>query len=98
MSCFIIAEIGINHNGSLKIAKKMIDEACKALRGCGKDWKIKTIGYMYRMAWVSNEGGFGDDLEQNVSEKEWNLILRVNEALGLTIEELQNSYKNLPSK
>jgi N-acetylneuraminate synthase len=30
MSCFIIAEIGINHNGSLEIAKKMIDEACKA--------------------------------------------------------------------
>jgi len=30
MSCFIIAEIGINHNGSIKIAKKMIDEACKA--------------------------------------------------------------------
>ena len=78
--------------------EKIIDEACKALRGCGKDWKIKTIGYMYRMACVSNEGGFGDDLEQNVSEKEWNLILRVNEALGLTIEELQNSYKNLPSK
>lgn len=25
--CFIIAEIGINHNGSLDLAKKMIDEA-----------------------------------------------------------------------
>lgn len=29
---FIIAEAGVNHNGSLKIAKKLIDEAAKA--GC----------------------------------------------------------------
>ena len=25
--CFIIGEIGINHNGDIKIAKKMIDES-----------------------------------------------------------------------
>jgi N-acetylneuraminate synthase len=31
-SCFIIAEIGLNHNGSLDIALKLIDEAVKA--GC----------------------------------------------------------------
>ena len=30
--CFIIAEIGINHNGSLDLAKKMIEEAVFA--GC----------------------------------------------------------------
>ena len=29
---YIIAEIGINHNGSLEIAKKLIDEAVQA--GC----------------------------------------------------------------
>ena len=29
-SCYIIAEIGINHNGSLEIAKKLIDEAVAA--------------------------------------------------------------------
>ena len=27
MSIFLIAEIGINHNGSVEIAKKLIDEA-----------------------------------------------------------------------
>lgn len=30
--CFIVAEIGINHNGNLEIAKKLIDIACEA--GC----------------------------------------------------------------
>lgn len=29
-SCYIIAEIGINHNGSLELAKKLIDEAVAA--------------------------------------------------------------------
>jgi len=32
--CFIVAEIGINHNGSLEIAKKMIDLAAES--GCGR--------------------------------------------------------------
>ena len=30
MKTFIISEIGINHNGSVKIAKKMIDESIVA--------------------------------------------------------------------
>ena len=30
--CFIIAEIGINHNGSVELAKKMIDAAVNS--GC----------------------------------------------------------------
>lgn len=29
MSIFIIAEVGINHNGDINIAKQMIDEAKK---------------------------------------------------------------------
>jgi len=74
--------------------EKIIDEACKALRGCGKDWKIKTLGYMQRMGWVSQE----DDLENNMSDKEWSLVLRAQKALGLTDEERKNSYQNLPRK
>jgi len=30
MSVFLIAEIGINHNGDLNIAKKLIDSAAEA--------------------------------------------------------------------
>ena len=30
MSVFIIAEAGVNHNGSLDLAKKLIDAACSA--------------------------------------------------------------------
>ncbi len=74
--------------------EKIIDEACKALRGCGKDWKMKTLGYMQRMAWVSQE----DDLENNMSDKEWSMVLRVQNALGLSDDDRKNSYQNLPKK
>ena len=30
MSVFIIAEAGVNHNGSIDLAKKLVDEACSA--------------------------------------------------------------------
>src|SRR5258708_20023378 len=40
---YIIAEIGINHNGSLDIAKKLIDEA--VLAGCGAvEFQKRTPG------------------------------------------------------
>jgi hypothetical protein len=71
--------------------EKIIEEACKALRGCGKEWKIKTIGYMIRMAQISRE----NDLTNNISDKEWQLILGVSKSLGLTDEERNNSYQNL---
>ena len=42
MSIFIIAEIGINHNGDVNIAKKMIDEAKKANVDCVKFQTFKA--------------------------------------------------------
>jgi hypothetical protein len=74
--------------------EKIIDEACKAIRGCGKDWKIKTLGYMKNMGWVSQE----DDLENNMSDKEWSLILRAQKELGLSDEDRENSSQKLPKK
>jgi N-acetylneuraminate synthase len=46
VSVFIIAEIGINHNGSLEIAKQLIDVA----KGCGADavkFQKRTIDLAY---------------------------------------------------
>ena len=45
-NCFIIAEIGINHNGSLEIAKKLIDMAKDA--GCDAvKFQKRTINIVY---------------------------------------------------
>ena len=46
MNTFIIGELGINHNGDLEIAKKLID-LCK---GCGCDaikFQKRTIDVVY---------------------------------------------------
>ena len=42
MSIFIIAEVGVNHNGDINIAKKMIDEAKKAGADCVKFQTFKA--------------------------------------------------------
>lgn len=45
-SCFVIAEIGINHNGSLSLAKRMIDEA--VLAGCDAvKFQKRTVDVVY---------------------------------------------------
>lgn len=44
--CFIVAEIGINHNGSVEVAKKLIDVAKEA--GCDAvKFQKRTIGMVY---------------------------------------------------
>ncbi len=44
--CYVIAEIGINHNGSLDIAKKLIDEAVNA--GCDAvKFQKRTVEVVY---------------------------------------------------
>ena len=35
-SCFIIAEAGVNHNGDLDLAHKLVDAACEAGADCVK--------------------------------------------------------------
>ncbi len=49
MSTFIIAEIGINHNGDLELAKKLIDTA--VIAGCDAvKFRKRTIGECYTKA------------------------------------------------
>lgn len=44
--CFVVAEIGINHNGSIDIAKKLIDEA--GMAGCDAvKFQKRTIDVVY---------------------------------------------------
>ena len=44
--CFIIAEIGINHNGDLNLAKKLIDVAVEA--GCNAvKFQKRTVDVVY---------------------------------------------------
>lgn len=51
---FIIAEIGNNHNGSLKAAKKLIDAAKDAGANCAK-FQMRDMATLYQNAGKSND-------------------------------------------
>ncbi len=51
---FIIAEIGNNHNGSLELAKKLIDEAVAAGADCAK-FQLRSMKALYRNAGDAND-------------------------------------------
>ena len=44
---FIIAEIGNNHNGSIELAKKMIDQAVEIGADCAK-FQMRKLDKVYR--------------------------------------------------
>ncbi|MEA5535542.1 N-acetylneuraminate synthase family protein [Crocosphaera sp. XPORK-15E] len=51
---FIIAEIGNNHNGSLDLAKKLIDEAIAAGANCAK-FQLRSLKSLYYNAGNAND-------------------------------------------
>lgn len=51
--CFIIAEIGVNHNGSMKNAKQLIDLAVEAGADCVK-FQMRNLDALYRKEALEN--------------------------------------------
>jgi N-acetylneuraminate synthase len=56
---FLIAEIGNNHNGSLELAKSLIDRAAAAGADCAK-FQMRSMAALYRGGGLSSDGS--DDL------------------------------------
>lgn len=64
--CFVIAEAGINHNGDINMAKKLIDEASKIGIDCIKFQIFKTEEL------CSTKSGYFDTLKSvEFSKKQW---------------------------
>ncbi|MDJ0732046.1 MAG: N-acetylneuraminate synthase family protein [Crocosphaera sp.] len=59
---FIIAEIGNNHNGSLDLAKKLIDEAIAAGANCAK-FQLRSLKSLYHNA------GNADDASEDLGSQ-----------------------------
>ena len=80
MSTFIIAEIGINHNGDLELAKKLIDVAVEAGADAVKFQK-RTIDKVYTK-----------EMLDGLRESPWGSTQR-EQKIGL--EFGQNDYKEI---
>ena len=87
--CFVIAEIGINHNGSLKMAKALIDMA----KECGCDavkFQKRTVDVVYSKEELAKErksvfGNTNGDLKRGLefSEDEYTEIDRYCKEKGI---------------
>ena len=77
---FIIAEIGINHNGQLSIAKQLIDAAVEAEASCAK-FQIRNLKKLYQNA------GDANDIRENLgSQYTLDLLSRFQLTEGEIIE------------
>lgn len=76
--CLLIAEIGINHNGSLDLAFRMIDEAVEAGADCVK-FQLRDLSSLY-----ANAGDASDHREDLGSQYTLDLLTRHQ----LTVDEM----------
>ena len=68
----------------------LFNEALKATNGCGREWKTKVYGYMWRMANRSWEGEMWSDGKKTISEKEFPLLQKAAKYFGVN-EELDKA-------
>ncbi|MBN1231306.1 MAG: N-acetylneuraminate synthase family protein [Anaerolineales bacterium] len=79
---FIIAEIGINHNGSLETAKRLVDESIKAGADCAK-FQMRNMQALYVNA------GNADDNSENLGSQ---YTLDILSRSALTDEEMFQAF------
>ncbi len=75
---FLIAEIGINHNGRVDLARRLVDEAVRAGADCAK-FQMRNMAALYRNA------GNADDISEDLGSQ---YILDMLANAQLTPEEM----------
>ena len=67
--CFIIAEAGVNHNGNLKLAKKLVDIAVEAGADAVKFQTFKADNL------VTKDADMADYQKKNMGKQEKQLVM-----------------------
>jgi hypothetical protein len=73
----------------------IFEEALKATNKCGRDWRVKAYGYMWRMALKTWEDGdyFDNGKQDKTSDNEYKLIKKAKEYFKITDDEDANAIK-----
>ncbi|ENH98113.1 N-acetylneuraminate synthase [Gracilibacillus halophilus YIM-C55.5] len=82
MSVFIIAEAGVNHNGSLELAKKLVDAACYAGADC---IKFQTFIAKNTVAKEAKKASYQEQSD-NLDESQLEMLQK----LELSFDEFKN--------
>lgn len=92
--CFVVAEIGINHNGSLEIAKRLIDAAVDAGADAVKFQK-RTVQIVYSEAELAKPRKVDESIIRNAMERsviediKWSVL--PEESLTRLKEDIMNT-------
>ena len=78
MSIFIIAEAGVNHNGSIELAKKLVDVACESGADAVKFQTFKTENLVSKHAQKAEYQKVTTDANESQFDMIKNLELDVN--------------------
>ena len=66
----------------------VVQEALKATNGCGRKWRVKVYGYMWRMAMNSWEGErYSDGTRDTITDAEMVIIEKARNYFKITEEE-----------
>ena len=85
---FVIAEIGINHNGSLDVAKRLIDAAVEAGADCAK-FQLRDLAALY-----TNKGDADDASENLGTQYTLGLLARCQ----LSVDEMYEAFDHCKSR
>ena len=74
----MVAEIGLNHNGSFDLAKKLVEHASRSGADCAK-FQMRHMSALYR------NGGDPDDIREDVAAQ---YVLGILSRSQLSIQEM----------
>jgi N,N'-diacetyllegionaminate synthase len=101
---FIIAEVGINHNGDIEIAKKMIDEAKKAGADCVKFQTFKAEEFVSDVNQTYTYKSQGKEITESMlemfkryefKENEWKEIVNYCKEKGIIFSSTAQNISDL---
>lgn len=97
MSVFIIAEAGVNHNGSIKLAKKLIDAAADAKVDAIKFQTFKAVNLVTKEAKKAGYQKKSTEMSKNQFDMLKNLELNINMHIELISYSKYKKIKFLSS-
>ncbi len=89
-SVFLVAEIGINHNGKFDLCKKMIEIAAKSGANA---IKLQTIDP--NESYLKNTPSYKEFLDKELSDEELYKLKKITEKLGLVFFSTPGDFKSL---